>query len=93
MSTGLRSVHRGFDFSTEEGGVAMQRMQTNLSERRLSGMNLGGAGGGGEGQGGTQGRKGTLRHVLSRPRQFLRKKVPSNGHGSENANGKDAERH
>lgn len=34
MSTGVRSVHRGFDFATEEGGVAMQRMQTNLSSRR-----------------------------------------------------------
>ncbi|PPQ72461.1 hypothetical protein CVT26_003714 [Gymnopilus dilepis] len=91
MSTGLRSVHRGFDFSTEEGGVAMQRMQTNLSERRLSGMNLGMAT---EGSG-TQGRRGTLRHVLSRPRHFLRKKVPSHGHNgsSENANAKDAERH
>lgn len=34
MSTGTRSVHRGFDFSTEEGGVAMQRMQTNLSRHQ-----------------------------------------------------------
>lgn len=33
MSTGERSIHRGFDFSTEENGVAMRRMQTNLSER------------------------------------------------------------
>jgi len=40
MSTGIRSVHRGFDFSTEEGGVAMRRMQTNLSERRQSSRNL-----------------------------------------------------
>lgn len=36
MSTGVRSVHRGFDFATEEGGVAMRRMQSNLSERRQS---------------------------------------------------------
>jgi phospholipid-translocating ATPase len=36
MSTGMRSVHRGFDFITEEDGVAMRRMQTNLSERRTS---------------------------------------------------------
>lgn len=36
MSTGMRSVHRGFDFATEEGGVAMRRMQSNLSERRQS---------------------------------------------------------
>jgi len=34
MATGMTSVDRGFDFATEEGGVAMQRMQTNLSERR-----------------------------------------------------------
>ncbi|KAG2742365.1 phospholipid-translocating P-type ATPase [Suillus brevipes Sb2] len=40
MSTGIRSVHRGFDFATEEGGVAMRRMQTNLSERRQSSRNL-----------------------------------------------------
>lgn len=38
MSTGLVSVDRGFDFATEEHGVAMQRIQTNLSERRSSRM-------------------------------------------------------
>ncbi|KAH7889506.1 hypothetical protein F5I97DRAFT_1844721 [Phlebopus sp. FC_14] len=40
MSTGMRSIHRGFDFSTEEGGVAMRRMQSNLSERRQSSRHL-----------------------------------------------------
>ncbi|KAK7455126.1 hypothetical protein VKT23_010997 [Stygiomarasmius scandens] len=35
MATGIRSVHRGFDFSTEEGGHTIQRMQTDLSERRV----------------------------------------------------------
>lgn len=40
MSTGLRTVHRGFNFSTEESGVAMHRMQTNLSERQRSNRNL-----------------------------------------------------
>ncbi|KZP18292.1 phospholipid-translocating ATPase [Athelia psychrophila] len=40
MSTGLASVHRGFDFATEEGGVEMRRIQTNLSERRASSRNL-----------------------------------------------------
>jgi len=40
MSTGQRSVHRGFDFATEEGGVAMRRMQTNLSEQRQSRRSL-----------------------------------------------------
>ncbi|THH12000.1 hypothetical protein EW145_g295 [Phellinidium pouzarii] len=34
MATGARGVHRGFDFAQEEGGVAIQRIQTNLSERR-----------------------------------------------------------
>ena len=34
MSTGLVSVDRGFDFATEEHGVEMRRVQTNLSEKR-----------------------------------------------------------
>lgn len=33
MSTGLPMTDRGFDFSTEEGGVAIRRIQTNLSEQ------------------------------------------------------------
>ncbi|KAI0374619.1 phospholipid-translocating P-type ATPase [Pilatotrama ljubarskyi] len=33
MSTGMRSVNRGFDFATEENGIAIQRMQSHLSER------------------------------------------------------------
>lgn len=36
MSTGIVSVDRGFDFATEEHGVEMRRVQTNLSERRIS---------------------------------------------------------
>ncbi|KAJ7080403.1 hypothetical protein B0H15DRAFT_1025227 [Mycena belliarum] len=40
MSTGLRSMHRGFNFSTEENGVAMRRMQSNLSEMRQSSRHL-----------------------------------------------------
>jgi len=40
MSTGIRSRHRGFDFATEENGVAMRRIQTNLSERRTSSRQL-----------------------------------------------------
>ncbi len=31
MSTGVRSQSRGYDFSQEENGVAMRRMQSNLS--------------------------------------------------------------
>lgn len=40
MATGERVANRGFDFSTEEQGVAMRRIQTNLSERRASSRNL-----------------------------------------------------
>jgi phospholipid-translocating ATPase len=40
MSTGLRSVHRGFNFAMEENGVAMRRMQSNLSVARQSSRNL-----------------------------------------------------
>jgi len=40
MSTGIVSTDRGFDFATEEHGVVMRRMQTNLSERRASSQNL-----------------------------------------------------
>lgn len=40
MSTGVCSIHRGFDFVTEEGGVAIRRMQTNLSERWQSNRDL-----------------------------------------------------
>ena len=36
MATGIVTIDRGFDFATEEHGVAMHRMQTNLSERRVS---------------------------------------------------------
>ncbi|KAF9556000.1 phospholipid-translocating ATPase [Agrocybe pediades] len=67
MSTGMRSISRGFGFDQEENGVAMQRMQSNLSERRQSSRNLTYAHA-------SHSRKGTLRHVLSSPRNFLRKK-------------------
>ncbi|KNZ81951.1 Putative phospholipid-transporting ATPase C24B11.12c, partial [Termitomyces sp. J132] len=79
MSTGMRSVHRGFDFSMEEGGVAMQRIQTNLSERRCreSSRNL--AATTKQNTNGNR-RRGTLRHVFSVRRGFLRKK-PSTSDG------------
>ncbi|KAG6885889.1 hypothetical protein C0993_008408 [Termitomyces sp. T159_Od127] len=32
LATGVISTDRGFDFAQEEGGVALRRMQTNLSE-------------------------------------------------------------
>jgi phospholipid-translocating ATPase len=31
MSTGLRSQSRGYSFAQEENGIAMRRMQSNLS--------------------------------------------------------------
>lgn len=34
MATGLVSEDRGFDFASEEGGVAMRRMQSRLSEHQ-----------------------------------------------------------
>jgi phospholipid-translocating ATPase len=65
MSTGLRSVHRGFDFAEEEGGVAMRRMQTNLSEVRNSSRYL--VGEGVEGGRGGRTRRGTrqLSHIFT----------------------------
>jgi phospholipid-translocating ATPase len=35
MATGLVSVDRGFDFATEEHGIQIHRIQTNISERRF----------------------------------------------------------
>ena len=40
MSTGLVTVDRGFDFTTEEQGVEMRRVQTNLSEKRSNSQKL-----------------------------------------------------
>ena len=36
MSTGIMSVERGFDFATEDGGIAIQRIQTNLSSKHAA---------------------------------------------------------
>ena len=36
MATGISAVDHGFDFATEEHGVEMTRIQTNLSERRMA---------------------------------------------------------
>lgn len=68
MSTGEKLVNRGFDFSTEEQGVAMRRIQTNLSERRASSRNLVLPGE----------PKRKLSHVFNVRRGFLRRK-PSEG--------------
>jgi phospholipid-translocating ATPase len=67
MATGTTSVDRGFDFATEEGGgVTVQRMQTNLSERR---ENLRGR------KSSIMKGKEALSHVLSLKR--MKKKPPS----------------
>ena len=74
MSTGIRSIHRGFDFSTEENGVAIRRMQTNLSERRVSSKNL--ATSPTSADAGPQRSRGErIANVLTAPRNFLRKKA------------------
>ena len=36
MATGTLSADHGFGFATEEHGVEMRRVQTNLSERRAA---------------------------------------------------------
>ncbi|KAF8163678.1 hypothetical protein B0H34DRAFT_649957 [Crassisporium funariophilum] len=71
MSTGIVSIDRGFDFATEEHGVEMRRVQTNLSERRMSSHKL-------ASRPSTSNKgKETLSAVLSLPRGFLRRKKSS----------------
>lgn len=69
LSTGLISTDRGFDFATEERGVEMRRVQTNLSERRsqklASQTEI------------SNKRKDTTSNILSLPRGFLKRKQPS----------------
>ncbi|KAF8680867.1 Phospholipid-translocating P-type ATPase [Rhizoctonia solani] len=69
MSTGMRSTgNRGFDFSAEEGGVAIRRMQSNISERqraRIEGLSDDEDG---------QKRKGSLRIIPAAVRRSLRLK-------------------
>ena len=64
MSTGLVSVDRGFDFATEEHGVEMRRVQTNLSERRFNA----------EKPTPQTERKDTTSNLLSLPRGLLKRK-------------------
>lgn len=75
MSTGIISVDRGFDFATEEDGVEMRRVQTNLSERRSNNPKLGSKS--------ATWNKGKVSNVLSLPRNFLKRKHPSQDKGSE----------
>ncbi|PCH37630.1 phospholipid-translocating P-type ATPase [Wolfiporia cocos MD-104 SS10] len=64
MSTGMRSQHRGFDFVTEENGVALQRLQSNLSERQKTPFRR-------------RRRGGSLLPHFSLPRSLRRKKPPA----------------
>ncbi|KAF9532854.1 hypothetical protein CPB83DRAFT_846485 [Crepidotus variabilis] len=76
MSTGLASVDRGFDFVTEEHGVEMRRVQTNLSERKAKKHGLLGSHKRSI-SGGSKSDKG--KHalgVLSLPRAFSMKRKP-----------------
>jgi phospholipid-translocating ATPase len=70
MSTGERLMERGFDFSTEEQGVAMRRMQTSLSELRHSSRNL-------AAQVPQDQPKKKQHHIFSVGRGFLRRKSPT----------------
>ncbi|KAF5369162.1 hypothetical protein D9615_009965 [Tricholomella constricta] len=70
MATGLVSIDRGFDFATEERGVAMRRMQSNLTERRASNRNIEPA------RSTSKKGKETLSHMFSL-RRGLRKKLSS----------------
>ncbi len=77
MATGVRMVHRGFDFATEENGVAMQRMQTNLSERRRSVLqNSSSQVQLPESGKSKHSKRGNSRHLFSLPRSLRRKKSP-----------------
>ena len=72
MASGMRvSMDHGFDFATEERGVALRRVQTDLSEARLSKVNL------------ASGEKGkeTPSRILSISRMMKRRHGAGGGHG------------
>lgn len=66
MATGLVTEDRGFDFASEEGGVAIRRMQTQLSEhqQRKAGHTR------------PRSAKATLSHVFSLKRGRLKQSTP-----------------
>ncbi|KAG9001427.1 hypothetical protein FRB94_004792 [Tulasnella sp. JGI-2019a] len=69
MSTGARvPSSRGFDFSMEERGVAMQRVQSRLSERHQSRVSLPGLG-----EPSTKRRRGSI-HLFPSLRKSIREK-------------------
>ncbi|KAL0067052.1 hypothetical protein AAF712_005836 [Marasmius tenuissimus] len=80
MSTGIVSTDRGFDFATEENGPAIRRIQTNLSERRLSSRNLPGILEEAKGKRSSDGEDDHHRHpsrMFSLTRTFKKKKTGS----------------
>ena len=68
MSTGVVSADRGFDFATEEHGVEMRRVQSNLSEKRSNKQKFSSQ------TVNPNKEKDKISNVLSLPRSFLRKK-------------------
>jgi len=71
MATGITSVDRGFDFATEENGVEMRRVQSRLSERRMSKQNILGHQ---KSLSASSKGKDAISGVLSLSRSFMRKK-------------------
>ncbi|KIY66080.1 phospholipid-translocating P-type ATPase [Cylindrobasidium torrendii FP15055 ss-10] len=93
MSTGLVSVDRGFDFATEENGVAIQRIQTNLTERRQSRMPTGDLMAAMESTTAAElspGKKGKERHVLGSLKGFVKRKTGSRPGTAESSRGAGA---
>lgn len=68
MCTGLVTVDRGFDFTTEEHGVEMRRVQTNLSEKRSTNQKLA------SNSTAPNKEKDKISNVLSLSKGFLRRK-------------------
>lgn len=78
MATGIVSQDRGFDFASEEGGVAMRRMQSRLSEHQQQrGINLRPV------SASSRKAKEALSHVFSLRRGLLRKSSSVNRTSSE----------
>ncbi|KAG8858770.1 hypothetical protein FRB96_004907 [Tulasnella sp. 330] len=68
MSTGMPPSSRGFDFSMEERGIAMQRVQSRLSERHQSRVSLPGLA-----EPSTKRRRGSI-HLFPALRKSIREK-------------------
>ena len=78
MSTGQQIPNRGFNFSTEESGIAIRRTQTNLSERylqRVAGTSEPRQGGNHPYMSSSRGESGNRRHSLSLTASLLRRSL------------------